>query len=273
MKPEILRKLQLEELTLLEELDRVCKKNNIEYFIAYGTALGAIRHQGFIPWDDDIDVMMTTENYNKFEKIATKELGKDFFFQSLDTEKHLHIYWNKIRKNNTISAIKGQEKTKTHLGICMDIFPLSKYPTKRRVQKKHYLYMKMALIILETELYKLHFKEVNRKGKILYSVLSIIPLFIRNRIAKHLVKKVLNYNGPYENYVEYSELYNHLFLYPKELIGKTISTKFENKEFPILKDYDKYLTITYGNYMKLPPENERVAHGNLTLKFSDGEEY
>ena len=155
MNKKVLRKLQLEELTILDELERICKKNNIEYFIAYGTALGAIRHKGFIPWDDDIDVSMTIDNYRKFEKIVESELNQKFYFQTPKKEKHMYLFWNKLRINNTLSTNKGQEDLPMHLGICMDIFPMSKFPIDEKKQQQHKKIIKWVYIILETELFKL----------------------------------------------------------------------------------------------------------------------
>lgn len=268
MKTEILRKLQLEELTILDEVDRICKKHNIKYFLSYGTALGAVRHKGFIPWDDDIDVSMTMDNYLKFEEAAAKDLNPNFFFQSLKTEKHIFVTWNKIRKNNTLSTIKGQENLPIHLGICIDIFPLSKYPKDQKIQKKHYRYMKISLILLETELYKLKLKPVNKKGKLIYMILNIIPTNVRKKIANYLMNKVYKYEGEFEYYVDYQELYNKLILFPRNIIEELESIKFENKNYPIVKKKDEYLKIIYDDYMKLPPKEERSGHGNLAIKFN-----
>ena len=263
----------MEQLDILIELDRICKKHNIKYFLAYGTAIGAARHKGFIPWDDDIDVSMTMDNYNKFTKIAPNELRDSIFFQTLETDKYTHLYWNKLRKKNTFCKSSSEERLKMNLGICIDIFPLAKYPKSEKLQRIFWKKLKIGTIILETKLYKAKQKKVNLKGKILYSFLSLIPLKILNRIAKNNFNKVLNYDGDYDYYVEYSEFYNRIDLFPKKMIEENlINIEFEGKKFLMLKDYDGYLKIRYGDYMKLPPKSERQNHGELTIKFSDGEE-
>ena len=96
---ENLKKIQQIELDILLEVDRICKKHEIEYFLDFGTLLGAVRHSGFIPWDDDIDIGMTRDNYEKFLKIASSELKKDYFLQNVYTERETPFLYSKIRKN------------------------------------------------------------------------------------------------------------------------------------------------------------------------------
>ncbi|MDZ5038441.1 LicD family protein, partial [Clostridium perfringens] len=118
-----IKRLQEYEIEMLKTVDRICKKNNIKYYLTWGSALGAIRHGGFIPWDDDIDISMTWDDYKKFEEIAQSELGDKYFYQSQQTDKHCFTTWNKIRINNTTSMEKHLKHIKCHYGICMDIFP------------------------------------------------------------------------------------------------------------------------------------------------------
>lgn len=98
---EELKELQKVLLDILKEVKRVCDENNIDYFIIAGTALGAVRHKGFIPWDDDIDIGMTRDNYEKFIKIANTKLSEEFFLQTMETEEETPFYFAKVRKNKT----------------------------------------------------------------------------------------------------------------------------------------------------------------------------
>ncbi|KDE71244.1 hypothetical protein FUSO7_10000, partial [Fusobacterium necrophorum BFTR-2] len=97
-----LREVQLIELEILIEVDRICKKYEIEYFLDFGTLLGAIRHEGFIPWDDDIDIGMTRDNYEKFMKIAPSKLKKEYFLQNIDSEEQCPYLYSRLRKKNTV---------------------------------------------------------------------------------------------------------------------------------------------------------------------------
>ena len=119
------RKLQLTELDILKEIDRICKKNNIDYTLYGGSLLGAIRHKGFIPWDDDIDVAMTRKNYNKFIKACKYDLGDKFFFDSYETNKKYALFYGKVKLKNTLFVEKkNYDNYDETSSIWVDIFPL-----------------------------------------------------------------------------------------------------------------------------------------------------
>ena len=123
-----LRELQLVELEILLEVDRVCRENGIEYFLDGGTALGAVRHGGFIPWDDDIDIGMTRENYEKFLEIAPEKLKNDYFLQTRKTDKKAPYMYAKVRKNGTVFMEWNKRNLDMHHGIYIDIFPYDNVP-------------------------------------------------------------------------------------------------------------------------------------------------
>lgn len=274
MNKDTIKKLQEKELEILKEVDRLCKKNGIKYSLAYGSAIGAIRHQGFIPWDDDVDIMMSIENYKKFQSIVNIDLNSEkFYYQNYMTEKHGFLMWDKIRMNNTTSIIKGQDNIPIHYGICIDIFPLFKFPKNKKLQLKHIKLMKKSFILLDTELYNFGHKRTTFKGKIIYFIINLIPRKIRKKIIQKNIEKVSSYNGEFDKYVDYSDIYNRVLEYPKEIMNGFVDMKFENEVFPIIKQYDKFLKIAYGDYMKLPPKEERVAHGNLILDFEKSLDY
>ena len=126
---ELLRKLQMTELEMLIEVDRICRKYNIQYFLDGGTLLGAIRHNGFIPWDDDADIIMLRGEYEKFCKACKKELDTErFFLQDYRTDKHYLWGFAKMRRNHTTFLREGQEHVKCHTGVCIDIFYCDNIP-------------------------------------------------------------------------------------------------------------------------------------------------
>ena len=266
-----LRKLQKCELEILKEFVRICNKYNLKYSLAFGTLLGAARHEGFIPWDDDIDVMMPIDDYKIFEEIVNKELNKKFFFQNISTDKNYYLYWDKIRMNNTISIVKGYEDIKINWGICIDIFPIFKVPLTMKEQQNHIKNLKLANVCLNSNLYKkgkIH--NTTLKTKIFYNLINLFPRSVINKISNIFYKKIYNYNGKYDKYVDYCELYSRIIVYDKNIFDNMEVLNFEGYEFNVVNNYKKVLKQLYGDYMKLPPKEERVAHGNLILKFNKG---
>ena len=135
MKSNDLKRLKIEEKKILDYYVNFCEKNNLKYYLAYGTLLGAIRHNGFIPWDDDIDVHMPPQDYQKFINLFKKDNNNDYFLQTIDTEKYFHATFTKIRKNNSCMVEKEWSYMKIHKGINIDIFPLYPYPDDPKERK------------------------------------------------------------------------------------------------------------------------------------------
>ena len=135
-----LRKLQLTELELMIEVDRICRKSNIKYSLDGGTLLGAVRHDGFIPWDDDADIMMSRTEYDKFYDACKNELNKEkFFLQEFRTDPEYRWGYSKMRKNGTVFLRKGQEHVKCHTGVCIDIFIFDEVPDNYVSRRLHWL--------------------------------------------------------------------------------------------------------------------------------------
>lgn len=171
---EDLRKLQMIQLEMLLEVDRICKKHNIKYCIIAGTLLGAVRHRGFIPWDDDADVAMLRTEYEKFCKVCEFELDKSrFYFQNHKNTKEYRWGYAKIRRVGTEFIRKGQEHLKYPSGIFLDVFPLDNVPDNIYLRKFHN--------ILCTLIRKMQWSKVGARVdknifmRILYTILSLIP--------------------------------------------------------------------------------------------------
>ena len=139
-----LSSLQKQEFEILCEVRRICDKYDLTYFITAGTLLGAVRHKGFIPWDDDIDVVMPKKDFKKFSKLCRVELAKQYFFQNCRSEKQYPFLFAKIRKNNTFVNDMLLANLKIHKGLYIDVFPLVKCPKGENAAK---LYFKLIEVI------------------------------------------------------------------------------------------------------------------------------
>lgn len=267
------RKLQLTELEILEEIDRICKKNDIQYFLSGGSLLGAIRHKGFIPWDDDIDIAMTRKNYNKFILSCMKDLDNRYFMDNYQANKKCCISFTKIKKKNTLFVEDKYADCydDTHC-IWVDVFPLDGVKEK---MSKFQLWQKRAfdrLYTLITIKKGSNYYQNSKVKKAIYQVLlTIVPV----RFLVFLLEKIIGFYD--EDKVQYLCSFSTVYSIEKDTFdkGKLLPyclVDFEGKKFMGIEGYDYYLKMMYGDYMKLPPVSKRVNHDPYLIKFEDGEE-
>ncbi|MBQ4572311.1 MAG: LicD family protein [Clostridia bacterium] len=247
MKQEILEKLWQHELKILDEIDRICKKHNITYFIMWGTLIGAVRHKGFIPWDDDIDINMPMKDYKKFLKVAPKELSDEFFLQTSKTDKYHPAYFAKVRLNNTAFYSKEDTNIKKHHGIFVDIIPL--YDYKRYPS----IFSKIKMKIGERLTLAVACKRENKNAG--------------NRFLKMLPDGILYRLRDIFRNSHGDMFYSWGFYFEREDFLPAIELEFCGKMYSAPKNYDNVLKITYGDYMQLPPEDKRVAHNPGRISF------
>ena len=260
MKELTLREMQLAELEMLIVFDKICKDNGIRYTLDSGTLLGAVRHKGFIPWDDDIDVAMPRPDYEKFYRVVTenKEILPDNIELIPDRGKNAHIPFLKLAdKNITVQAEAGEATD----DLWIDIFPVDGYPQDDKKAKTFWKKLHMSHRII---LYNYHncsrkkgFKKVACK---LFSVYA--KMYGAARAIKKLEKLAAKYPyvgaecvGP----VKWAS-YGVKMRMPSDCYENYISIEFEGHEFSVIKDWDLYLKKTYGDYMQFPPEDKRVSH-------------
>ena len=262
-----LKELQQKELEILKYFDKLCKKHNLEYFLAYGTLLGAVRHKGFIPWDDDIDVHMKGEDYLKLIDILKNNFDKKYFFQSIETEKNYYALWNKIRMKNTIFVEKGWENVNINQGIFLDIFPLIEYPDNNKSLKKIDTKIKITKLLIENNIKPNKFTHLyGKSGKILSKIFRLIPQSIRNKIALKNIKYLCNYKSNSGYYFSPDE---GLQKKSKKIdFESSTNLKFEDCELKCPIGYDEYLKAIYNDYMTLPKEEDRIGHGEAYLCFN-----
>lgn len=269
IKDEDFRRMQLLELEMLVELDRVCKENNIKYQIWAGTLLGAVRHKGYIPWDDDADVVMLREEYEKFKKCADQLNPEICFYQNHDTDPEYRWGYAKLRKTGTKYVRLGQEHVNCKTGVFIDVFPLDDIPKSTIGQMLQDFHCFCLRKIMWSEIGK-----YNERGflKIWYSILSKIPIdWVFKQLEKYAKKSKNSTPNKVRTltYTAIGKLYRKHPLkdrygMPKRWFLNTKTFEFEGKQLVGLKDYDECLTFEYGDYMKLPPKEKRIQHAPVS---------
>ena len=256
-----LKELQKIELETLKEFDKICKNNNIKYTLIGGTLLGAIRHNGFIPWDDDIDVCMLRNDYNKFIEIQKKELNnKKYYFQSMETDDEFGLPFGKIRRKDSIHSEITCPLPEKKQGIWIDIFPIDKIEDNKILAFFTFVKVFYYKSIIA---FKLNFSFAS-KGirRIILNIIKFNSKFYSiNKTKKKYYKLIEKSNKKKTSHcISHGGVYLLKETFPKELFEEIITHKFEDSDFNIPKNYDKYLTQIYGNYMKIPPKEKQISN-------------
>lgn len=247
-------KLKKAELKILDKLDQLCKENDLKYYLAYGSALGAVRHGGFIPWDDDIDVYMDIKDYLKLRDICRRNLDKEFYYQDKLTDKYYFNPWARLGLENTTSMSKDR-LTNHKSGICIDIFWL--VPLKDSEKNRKYVerYIKLMNITC-SKYYVLNTNQAFYKKLIHMLISDRLNTSFYELALKKLTKFIDDYDCLMTNDVASEKNY---YYYRNDIEGNR-TILFENRQIPIVNNFDKYLTSIYGDYMTPPPMNERYGH-------------
>lgn len=262
--PQELRTLQLIELEMIVEVDRICRKNHIQYTLDGGTLLGAVRHKGFIPWDDDADIVFSRHEYAKFYRACKKDLDTErFFLQEYRTDPGYRWGYAKMRRKGTEFVRAGQEHMRYRTGVCIDLFPLDNVPDNAVLRRGYYginyclrkiLYSELGMKAAPTPFLRAWYR-------LLYRIPRDRVFAVRNRLAALANRKPTElvchtmhpnpgpeckYGMPGSCYAEYREY------------------EFEGMMFQGLADYDNFLRLSYGNYMQFPPEEKRKGPGEAS---------
>ncbi len=255
---EPLKELQSVLFELLQEFDRICKKNNIPYVVFCGTALGAVRHKGFIPWDDDLDVSMLRSDYERFLQIAATELNEKYYLQA-EFSDHWPRSFSKLRKNNTTYLEKFHPKDKkTHQGIYIDIFPCDNASDKEWVRKLQYY---ASRIVLSKTLTKRGYETDSKLKKLFMLCCRMLPLKPFHKLA---MMKTKNDSRCVQTFLSCTSKYKK-GIYQRTWFLNTVEMDFEGMKVPISAHYDELLSLLYGDYMKLPSEEERKIKEHAIL--------
>lgn len=254
-----LRRLQLVEYELLCEVDRVCRKNHIQYTLYAGTLLGAVRHQGFIPWDDDADIAFLPEEYEKFFAACKRDLNTEkFFLQDYRTDPYYRWGYAKLRRNHTAFVREGQEHMKYHNGICIDLFVLYPVPDDSLRRKLYFDAFFLIRKTLYSEAGRVSAPNAFLRG--IYRGLSKIPKDTVFRAANRIL-----YKKPSRDLnLLYIMTANSRPGVPRRCLDSYREMRFEDRDFLVMEGYDEMLRIAYGDYMTPPPESARDSHNPST---------
>ena len=250
-----LNKLQDFVYNIFVEFDRICRKHNLCYSMEGGTLLGAVKFQGFVPWDDDIDVIMRREDNEKFLKVAPQELGEDYFLQSYNNVAQFPLNYAKLCYNKaTIYDYAYSHLTKMHHGVFMDIFPIDNVKIDKL--RRHCSQVGVLTGARKTKL-KVNLGGVPKWKGLIYKMLACLPMSwliaLQNKTCTKYNKKSTDYRYEVCNS-------NRKFCpMPSTLYDEYIELQFRDKKFKAVKNYDRFLKSRFGDdYMDtLPPIEER----------------
>ena len=256
---EELRKLQLVLLDMLIELDRICKKHNIRYCIIAGTLLGAVRHKGFIPWDDDLDVAMARNEYERFSEVCKTELNMDkLFFQDNTTDPYYPWGYGRLRRLGSEFVRVGQEHLKMRTGIFIDVFPIDNVPDFPPARGLFTAYCFLLRKILYSRVGAISEKNIAKRE--LYRLLQNISLGWVFKRLDRIHDSGRGKNTKYARILTFPTPKGRPYGYLRKWYTDVSTIEFEGRTFSCVRDWDEYLTYKFGDYRTLPPPEQRHWH-------------
>lgn len=262
-----MNEVQNKTLDLLKIINQLCNENNIVYFVYAGTLLGAVRHAGFIPWDDDIDIVMFRKDYEKFKNVCLHKLNRDkYILQTIDSDPYTNNSWMKLHDKNS-SFISGFRRKEAMEGINIDIFPIDNVPDNRIVRwfrgkiidKINYIYQYRFAKKFETCSFKM---------KCFRYLIKFIPPLNEKKFKNKYDKYLKKYNKKKtENVVYHSNRKYCRKVVPVKWLEDISYLRFENMNVSVPKEYKKILERLYGkNYMSIPPKEKQISsHGTIII--------
>lgn len=258
-------------LGYLLDIDRICRKYHIRYFLAGGTLLGAVRHHGFIPWDDDADVMMLREDYDKFLTVAQSELPPNVTLHTTDTDPLNYCIFTKLRIDNTMFATKYTSKfLDMHNGLFFDVLSHDNTANSKLGRKIH---LQLTLLTRSLVFNKWHHRKIDNGHKVQSFFANILKTVLPLSLCEKLQFKCLKW---FEHKKDAKYLYDGMGRnvykgdFPKEWLSETVYWDFEGYRFPIPKEYDKYLRYLYGDYENMVIASSRkMSHSIIIMDLGE----
>ena len=254
-----IEELQDIELQILEYVHKVCEKQGYRYYLAYGTLIGAIRHKGFIPWDDDIDIVMPREDYEKLQKYLLENEDENFEVMTyLNNKNYVYPFMKVIDKRTYL--VEEDVRLEQNMGVYIDIFPLDGHEEDKGFRNK------MTQLIKKRQLSCYTFKGIINKNSLINTLIRYICIYLfyfssTNRYIKKIDELAKSRKISESKYIDYIVLKDIKSPNIKrEWYNESIDVEFNGKLFKVPKNYHEILTADYGDYMQLPPEEQRVTH-------------
>lgn len=247
------------ELDILSKVHDFCRENNIKYFLAFGTLIGAVRHGGFIPWDDDIDIVMLRDDYEKFCEKFKSNPPEDLMLCDINTIKDYYLPLTKVIDTRT--GLVETELNGCEIGVYVDVFPLDAIPPEGDERDK--FFKKLRRLHTLNNLKKA--KKLKDWPKYKQLLLPIIKLLLLPISKKELIKKLMKHKKKYSYLKDNEHVISFLFscegtIPRREYFDDVVEMDFEGRTFFAPKGYREFLTDSFGDYMKLPPEDKRVSN-------------
>ncbi|RIX45867.1 LicD family protein [Paenibacillus nanensis] len=270
-----LRTLKAKELGILIEFDKLCKLLEINYSLSSGTLLGAVRHGGFIPWDDDLDVLMNRADYNRLINEGQKYLPSHLFIQTYETDKKYPLNFGKIRDTSTMLKEYSTQSIDMVTGVYIDIFPIDKISSSKFIRVIDNYLISLILSLKYSSTIEWITRSNSFTGKMLKTLLFPIAKLIGTQSLNKLETLIRTKNNTDDNNLTYGDRYTLPAHRLKDSMTMDINLfndfeeiVFENRMFKTIKKKEEYLKIIYGDYMQLPPEEKRVfRHDFIEIDF------
>lgn len=262
---QLQQKIWATEQEILDVIHQVCTEHGLRYSLAYGTLIGAVRHGGFIPWDDDIDIMMPREDYEKLLAVWDQSAPKGYILQNTRTDPDFTQNFTKIRKDHTTFLQDEAERTKHyHKGLFVDIFPGDRVPSGKIGRKIQYIACAMNLLYSRGH--------TSGSGGTIGKAERVLLKAPKEKYAvrrERAEKKIRSWNGNESlQYVFPSTIWSIRKYYPANLFENMKTIEFNGKQYMCVADEDATLRMEYGDYMQLPPEEDRVwKHHPILIDF------
>lgn len=248
------------QLALLDALDAFCREKGIRYYLWAGTLLGAVRHQGFIPWDDDIDLAMTRDQYDRFcREFPDSVQAAPFELHTLDRDPTWRRPFAKIADPRTL--VLAESPLTMPIGVSIDVFPLDAWPDGPLANRAHGVTMRTLHTLLRLWASRPMPGRSPAKRMFLSVVLPIVRL-VSPRVPLHVIDRVANRSGTRFMGVTVMKYVERVVV---EAYGEPVSVEFEGRVLPGPADADQVLANLYGDYMKLPPESDRKGHARSSV--------
>lgn len=273
--PEVLEKVQLMEKQILGKFIEICQEYNLKYFVAFGTLLGAVRHHGFIPWDDDIDVAMPRKDYDRFLQVAASECGNDYFVQTPESDSEYHLFFGKMRMEDSVFIESSLQKAGSRTGFYIDIFPYDALPESDEEMKKQLRRAERLAALFSIN--RVKEPQIGSYGAGKTAMLKLIWKTLHygmrvlgitgSRMWKQCQKNFTRYEGPDVKRRTCFCMNAEKWIVFEDEIKNVLDMPFEDITVKVPEGYDRILRRNYGNYMELPPREQRVNHMPAAIQF------